>query len=245
MRQIHPSQRGYVCPCETPEGKTVGISKHLACCCLISAGADVSEWTSEHCRDAPFAGCRWVIVDGTVAGWCTGNADLREIKRRHETASVTVQRNVVKIRTTGGRPVRPLIRIDGRPFDWNDVRSHDAKGVLRSMVEDGLIEYVDPAESRACDIASIGYGGDWRRYGYVEIHPCTMLGLAASLIPFPEHNQSARNVFSSSMVKQSMQTHGPMIGHSPGSSSDKTSNYLQRPVVSTFIGRTVGYRRQS
>ena len=30
MRQIHTSQTGYICPCETPEGRSVGIIKHLA-----------------------------------------------------------------------------------------------------------------------------------------------------------------------------------------------------------------------
>ena len=30
MRQIHESQKGFICPCETPEGKTVGITKSLA-----------------------------------------------------------------------------------------------------------------------------------------------------------------------------------------------------------------------
>jgi DNA-directed RNA polymerase beta subunit len=33
LRQIHRSQMGYVCPCETPEGKTVGMTKSLGCCC--------------------------------------------------------------------------------------------------------------------------------------------------------------------------------------------------------------------
>lgn len=248
MRQIHSSQRGYICPCETPEGKTVGISKHLACCCLISMSTDISDWITANCEEEPFAGCSWVIVDGTVVGWCSRNADLKNLKRKYETVSVTVpQKNVVKIRTTSGRPIRPLITIDGHPFDWNYVKScglcslarkydrveerKGVKGVFRSMIDRGQLVYVDPVESRAGDTASLGYGGDWKQYRYMEIHPFTMLGLAASLIPFPEHNQSARNVFSSSMIKQSMQTYG----------SEKTSNYLQKPIVSTFIGRTVGY----
>jgi DNA-directed RNA polymerase beta subunit len=232
MRQIHYSQKGYICPCETPEGKTVGITKHLASCCLISRSADISDWIADNCEAEPFVGCSWVVVDGTVAGWCARDTNLKDLKKKHWTVSVTMpQKNVVKIRTVGGRPIRPLITINKHPFDWNDVKSEGGKGIFKSMMESGSIEYVDPAESRFTNVASVGYGGDWKRYGHMEIHPFTMLGLAASLIPFPEHNQSARNVFSSSMIKQSMQIYG----------SEKTINYLQKPIVSTFIGRTVGY----
>lgn len=42
------------------------------------------------------------------------------------------------------------------------------------------------------------------RYTHCEIHPCTMLGLISSNIPFPDHNQSPRGIFQYSQAKQSM-----------------------------------------
>lgn len=235
MRQIHSSQRGYICPCETPEGKTVGISKHLSCCCLITKDTDISDWIKSNCKDDFFSGSVWVIVDGKVEGWCSKNVDImKQIKDKYKTVSVVMpQHNIVKINTTSGRPVRPLIVINNRPFDWNDVIRYDDDvcGVYMHMVNNGHIHYVSPIESQYCHIASIGYGKNWKKYKYLEIHPFTMLGLAASLIPFPEHNQSARNVFASSMIKQSLQMQ----------SYEKSSCYLQKPLVSTFIGRTIGY----
>jgi DNA-directed RNA polymerase II subunit RPB2 len=38
-------------------------------------------------------------------------------------------------------------------------------------------------------------------YTHCEIHPAMILGVSASIIPFPDHNQSPRNVYQSAMGK--------------------------------------------
>ena len=224
MRQIHDSQKGFICPCETPEGKTVGITKSLACCCIISTKTDISEWISKACSDNIGPGLVWAIIDGAVAGWCTRD-DIGLIKPAYPTVSVTMPRsNIAIIRTSSGRPLRPLLVTRDHPVDWN------AMGTFSEMLSSGQLEYLDPTECASSAIASVGYGGDWTRFTHMEIHPCTILGLAASTIPFPEHNQSARNVFSSAMVKQAMQMRD----------SEKTCYYLQKPLVYTQVARNMG-----
>lgn len=39
-------------------------------------------------------------------------------------------------------------------------------------------------------------------YTHCEIHPALILGIMASIIPFPDHNQSPRNTYQSAMGKQ-------------------------------------------
>lgn len=242
MRQIHPTQKGFICPCETPEGKSVGITKYLASCCLITHITDISEWIHKVCHDKPSNNSYWIIVDGTVVGWCDSNiVNIDEMKFRYPTISIVQQRHIIYIRTSEGRPIRPLLVIQDKPFNWKSVGKPNKNpftnddiediGLIYSLLKRGDMQFVDPNECQYNNIASLGYNGDWTLYKYLEVHPCTMLGLTASLIPFPEHNQSARNVFASSMIKQSMQLYN----------SEKTCLYLQKPLVHTLIGKAIGY----
>jgi DNA-directed RNA polymerase II subunit RPB2 len=81
-----------------------------------------------------------------------------------------------------------------------------------NLIQDGIIEFVDPAEEEHCMIAmfpsdlkqtrdrigpgrSVGKSHIIAGYTHMEIHPSVILGVCAGLIPFANHNQSPRNTY--------------------------------------------------
>lgn len=70
------------------------------------------------------------------------------------------------------------------------------------MVGSGVVEYIDTLEEETVMIAMSP--DDLRQekeyaycttYTHCEIHPAMILGVCASIIPFPDHNQSPRNTY--------------------------------------------------
>lgn len=70
------------------------------------------------------------------------------------------------------------------------------------LVSSGVVEYIDTLEEETTMIAISPE--DLRQdkeyaycttYTHCEIHPAMILGVCASIIPFPDHNQSPRNTY--------------------------------------------------
>ena len=69
----------------------------------------------------------------------------------------------------------------------------------------GKIEYLDPYEGNEAYISWWGNIDDLEpTHTHAEIHPSSMMGLLANMIPFSNHNQSPRNQLSCSQSKQSI-----------------------------------------
>lgn len=78
------------------------------------------------------------------------------------------------------------------------------------------------------------------KYTHCEIHPGLMLGVLACVIPFPDHSQSPRNAYQSSMGKQAMTCYATnflkrmdTIGYA--------MNYLEKAVVASKFGKYIHY----
>jgi len=70
------------------------------------------------------------------------------------------------------------------------------------LVARGVVEYIDTLEEETAMIAMNpeDLAHDQRyayctTYTHCEIHPAMILGVCASIIPFPDHNQSPRNTY--------------------------------------------------
>lgn len=72
----------------------------------------------------------------------------------------------------------------------------------QELVGSGVVEYIDTLEEETVMIAmSPDDLKQEKEYAYCttythcEIHPAMILGVCASIIPFPDHNQSPRNTY--------------------------------------------------
>ncbi|AFZ81227.1 DNA-directed RNA polymerase II subunit, putative [Theileria equi strain WA] len=231
-RQLHNTHWGMICPAETPEGQAVGLVKNLALMCYISVGSVaatinefLSEWGMDSLDEVPPEVVKdrvKIFINGTWVG-CFDEADslvrtLLELRRRGDISSETsIVRDIVsqevKIFTDAGRAMRPLFIVEnGNTLAIN--KEHIAmidnnECNWDGLVESGVIEYIDCEEEEMCMIGM--FVDDLKAnntycstYTHCEIHPSMILGVCASIIPFPDQNQSPRNTYQSAMGKQAM-----------------------------------------
>jgi DNA-directed RNA polymerase II subunit RPB2 len=91
--------------------------------------------------------------------------------------------------------VDPLGSVEGVPT------LADYAAALRDHV--GSIEYIDPYEGNEAYISWWGRADNLTpQHTHAEIHPSSLMGLLANMIPFANHNQAPRNQLSCSQSKQ-------------------------------------------
>jgi len=263
-RKLHTSQNNYCCPCETPEGHSVGIVKNLASTAtatLPSSPAPVlkllyDELHLQHLIESSLEDrmkCLRVFINGAWIGIIRSNSikaveALRTAKRAgriHPFIGITYSADTreVWINTEGGRLIRPVflaaalreIEAKKLPFPWETAK--DWNELMRWVSPGGnsLLEFIDPSESENCYIARMVK--DMKSdHTHVEIHPSAILGTMASNIPFLNHNQSPRNAYQASMGKQAM----GLYALNYTERLDTMSNvlcYNDRPLVSSYMAK--------
>ncbi|KAL2612712.1 hypothetical protein R1flu_024404 [Riccia fluitans] len=167
-----------------------------------------------------FLNGRWVgVVDVHRAQSLVDT--LRRLRRRAPTPELSEMEVIddaikreVHVSTDGGRVLRPLLVVKDNRLNLNlqEVSEYISKKKgepqyrFAWFLKKEVIELLGVEEEEKALIAF--HGGDLKRarqqphltkkklkFSHAEIHPSLILGLSASLIPFPNRNQSARNLF--------------------------------------------------
>lgn len=250
-RHLHGSHAFRICPCETPEGQACGLVKNISLTTHISIGqsSDAVRDIINNMNVIVDRGTHRIFVNGYLMGSCV-EVDrtvehLRRMKRscciNPETGIVNDEQNKeIRVYTDPGRCLRPLFLVDGKLL-YDEEKHRDM--TWEQLLASGTVEFVDPDEEEESLVAmkprDIEENPD-KKYTHCEIHPSLMMGVCASLIPFPDHNQSPRNCYQSAMGKQAIGI--PTSNHDERIDSfSHVLWYPQKPLISTAVTENVGY----
>nr|VZI42136.1 unnamed protein product [Spirometra erinaceieuropaei] len=231
VRRLLPEAWGFICPVHTPDGAPCGLLNHLACnteAVCISPSAELVEklanWLLEKnlrpvelsrqlTGNTEHRGVFPVILDGRLVGWSPSveaaeglATELRHLKLDKSCTQVPSSMEICFIPPTdvgsqfpglylfvGGsrllRPVRSLVRVGGE------------------NVEKAEVEMIGTFEQPYLDIAVTNeelLERPLRERKYMEVSPEAIFSFTASLTPYPDFNQSPRNMYQCQMAKQTM-----------------------------------------
>lgn len=167
---------------------------------------------------------------------------LQEVKSKRRSGAIPHEFNLnydgdedsVKINTDSGRVRRPLIRVEGgEPLLRKEHLDKLEGGEItwKDLVENGIIEWIDSVEEEGLLVASTE-DELTERHTHLELHPASILGMNASLIPFPEYNRGDRINYGAKMVGQTLGFYSANYSIRADTKSNLLT-YPQTPLVTT------------
>ncbi len=197
VRDVHPTHYGRICPIETPEGPNIGLISSLSCYARIN---DYGFIESPYRR----------VKSGRVLDYVTvvnaGDSDFKVGDHIDKAETLKVNSDL------GGRRKRP---IDFEPFSFYLSAWEEDKYVIAQanaeLDENGRIVTELVNARKAGNFVLVNRD----EIDYIDVSPKQLVSVAASLVPFLEHDDANRALMGANMQRQSvplLRAQAPIVG---------------------------------
>ncbi len=216
-RQLHNTQFAIACPSETPEGQSTGFLKNTSFLIHISLGYP-SEIISHIINDLDLKPLKdydkyqdfaTLWINGKPIGYFEDADLLYYTLKKYKKESVIpidtqvyhdVNEKKIKLWTDSGRCSHPVFVVENNKILITSEEIQELKdGKLKwqDLIHKGYIEYLDAKE---CENSVIAISleklfQNEYEYTHCEINPAVILGVPASIAPFPNRQPAPRTTY--------------------------------------------------
>ena len=197
VRDVHPTHYGRICPIETPEGPNIGLISSLSCFARINEFGFI---------ESPYR----KVKDGRVLDY----VQVMESGDSAYKVGDIVERDEME-RENGALAARKKKQAEIEPYcfylsAWEEDKYTIAQANARLDHAGNLMD--ERVEARKIGDSILAKRAE---IDYVDVSPKQLVSVAASLIPFLEHDDANRALMGSNMQRQAvplLRSEAPLVG---------------------------------
>src|ERR1700757_2901538 len=197
VRDVHPTHYGRICPIETPEGPNIGLISSLSCYARINDYGFI---------ESPYRKVKNARVIDYVTVVNAGDSDYKVGDHIEKSESEKVNSDLKDRRK---KPV------EGEPFSFYlSAWEEDRHVIAQANIE------LDDKGRIVAELVNARKAGNFvlvnrEEVDYVDVSPKQLVSVAASLVPFLEHDDANRALMGANMQRQSvplLRAQAPVVG---------------------------------
>jgi DNA-directed RNA polymerase subunit beta len=197
VRDVHPTHYGRICPIETPEGPNIGLISSLSCYARINDYGFI---------ESPYRRVKTGRVLDYVTVVNAGDSDLKvgDHIEKHESEKINADLKDRK---------KKAIELEPYSF-YLSAWEEDRHVIAQANVE------LDDKGRLVGDLINARKAGNFvlvtrDEVDYIDVSPKQLVSVAASLVPFLEHDDANRALMGANMQRQSvplLRAEAPIVG---------------------------------
>jgi DNA-directed RNA polymerase subunit beta len=197
VRDVHPTHYGRICPIETPEGPNIGLISSLSCYARINDYGFI---------ESPYRRVKAGRVQEYVQVVNAGDSDYRvgDHIEKHEAEKLNAELKERRRR-----------QIDFEPYSFYLSAWEEDRHVIAQANVD-----LDDKGRITAELVNARKAGNFvlvsrDEVDYIDVSPKQLVSVAASLVPFLEHDDANRALMGANMQRQSvplLRAEAPLVG---------------------------------